>query len=158
MYEWCKLLQTLANAHVDGAMILGEPFKTNEPFDFGNQDITTRIHKLIPLLAEQRLTPPPEESYSLHRKLAGAFLLCSNMRAKIRCKEFFDDIYAKYQQEARWSQRCFNLTASSCRFACDNFMFYFAFMFIFVLYVSWNTPIFNQLIDIILMKIVQRCY
>ncbi|OQV22285.1 AarF domain-containing protein kinase 4, partial [Hypsibius exemplaris] len=93
--------KALENAHIDAAMILGEPFKTDAPFDFGNQDITKRIHTIIPVMAEHRLTPPPSESYSLHRKIAGAFLLCANMRAKISCKPIFDDIYARYQKQPK---------------------------------------------------------
>ena len=88
--------QTLEDAHVDAIMILGEPFRSEEAFDFGHQDITKRIHGIIPVFAEHRLTPPPEQSYSLHRKIAGAFLLCVNMRAKISCKPVFDDIYQRY--------------------------------------------------------------
>lgn len=93
------LFQSLEAAHVDAAMILGEPFRSHEPFDFSQQDITKRIHTIIPVMAEQRLTPPPDESYSLHRKVAGAFLLCTNLKAKISCKEVFDDIYARYQEQ-----------------------------------------------------------
>ncbi|XP_054759044.2 atypical kinase COQ8B, mitochondrial-like [Lytechinus pictus] len=89
--------KAMENAHVDAVMILGEPFRSSEPFDFSTQDTTKRIHDLVPVMLRGRLTPPPEESYSLHRKMAGSFLLCTKLRAKISCKDLFDDIYNRYQ-------------------------------------------------------------
>ena len=37
--------QIMEEAHVDAVMILGEAFRTNAPFDFGQQDTTRRIQK-----------------------------------------------------------------------------------------------------------------
>lgn len=62
----------MKNAHVDAVMILGEPF-TADVYDFNNQSLTSRIHELIPIMLKRRLTPPPEESYSLHRKVGTFF-------------------------------------------------------------------------------------
>ncbi|XP_063793769.1 atypical kinase COQ8B, mitochondrial [Pseudophryne corroboree] len=87
-------------AHVDAVMILGEAFKSEEPFNFGRQNTTQRIHNLIPVMLKHRLTPPPEESYSLHRKMAGSFLICAKLKAVIPCKELFDGVYQQY-----WAQR-----------------------------------------------------
>ena len=78
-------------------MILGEPFAKDKIFDFGSQDTTTRIQKLLPSLLEDRLTPPPEESYSLHRKMAGSFLLCARLKAKINCYSNFKRAWDNYQ-------------------------------------------------------------
>eukprot|EP00057_Strongylocentrotus_purpuratus_P015522 XP_011669996.1 PREDICTED: aarF domain-containing protein kinase 4 [Strongylocentrotus purpuratus] len=89
--------KAMENAHVDAVMILGEPFRSSKPFDFSTQDTTQRIHGLVPVMLHGRLTPPPEESYSLHRKMAGSFLLCTKLGAKISCKDLFDDIYNRYQ-------------------------------------------------------------
>ncbi|XP_011618196.1 atypical kinase COQ8A, mitochondrial isoform X3 [Takifugu rubripes] len=61
--------KAMENAHVDAVMILGEAFSSQEPFDFGSQSTTERIHNLIPVMLRERLTPPPEETYSLHRDL-----------------------------------------------------------------------------------------
>ncbi|XP_078097932.1 atypical kinase COQ8B, mitochondrial isoform X2 [Mustelus asterias] len=84
------------DAHIDAVMTLGEAFAQPQSFDFGTQGTTRRIQSLIPVMLKHRLTPPPEESYSLHRKMAGSFLICSRLRASIPCKEMFDQVYARY--------------------------------------------------------------
>ncbi|CAM9499011.1 unnamed protein product [Lampetra fluviatilis] len=88
--------KAMERAHVDAVMILGEPFRRDEPFDFGAQSTTARIQGLVPVLLRHRLTAPPPESYSLHRKMSGAFLLCARLGAVITCKDMFDDIYRRY--------------------------------------------------------------
>lgn len=79
-------------------MILGEAFASEEPFDFSNQSTTQRIQSLIPVMLRHRLTPPPEESYSLHRKMAGSFLICSKLKARMQCRDMFMDVYNAYNQ------------------------------------------------------------
>jgi len=86
------------DAHVEAVMILGEAFASTEPFDFGTQSTTQRIQDLIPVMLRHRLTPPPEETYSLHRKMAGSFLICSKLGAKIACRDMFRDVYNAYIQ------------------------------------------------------------
>lgn len=87
----------MERAHVDAVMILGQAFHSKGPFDFSTQDTTRRIHKLIPVMMEHRLTPPPEETYSLHRKMAGSFLLCTKLRARVDCRSLFEPLYANYK-------------------------------------------------------------
>lgn len=82
---------------MEAVMILGEAFQSSTPFDFAAQDTTRRIHNLIPVMMNHRLTPPPEETYSLHRKMAGSFLLCTKLAAKVDCRSLFEPIYENYE-------------------------------------------------------------
>lgn len=87
----------MEEAHVDTVMILGEIFNESVgEFDFGQQDTTARVTRLVPTILNHRLCPPPEEIYSLHRKLSGVFLLCSKLNVKMACRPMFFKIYNNY--------------------------------------------------------------
>jgi aarF domain-containing kinase len=89
--------KAMANAHVDSVMTLAEPFMDFSPdvYDFNDQTITDRVRALIPVMLRERLAPPPEETYSLHRKLSGAFLLCARLGSQVRCKDLFQNALSK---------------------------------------------------------------
>ncbi|XP_074662126.1 atypical kinase COQ8B, mitochondrial-like [Tubulanus polymorphus] len=89
--------KVMESAHVDAVMILGEAFSHNGMFDFGTQSTASRINKLIPIMLRHRLVAPPEETYSLHRKMSGSFLLCVKLSAKVNCKVMFDEVYNRYK-------------------------------------------------------------
>ncbi|XP_003376103.1 ubiquinone biosynthesis protein coq-8 [Trichinella spiralis] len=91
----------MENAHVDAVMILGKAFSLNAPFNFGCQTTTNEIHHLIPVMMKHRLRPPPEEIYSLHRKMAGAFLLCSKLKAQVNCASLFHAVLSRYEKRRR---------------------------------------------------------
>ncbi|XP_034490633.1 atypical kinase COQ8B, mitochondrial [Drosophila innubila] len=82
----------MEQAHVDAVMILGEIFRYDGPFDFGKQNTTERLATLVPTMVAHRLCPPPEEIYSIHRKLSGIFLLCARLNVRMNCVPFYNEI------------------------------------------------------------------
>lgn len=88
--------QLMVDAHVDAVLILGEMFNVDE-YDFGAQNLTQRIQNLVPTMINHRLCPPPEEVYSLHRKLSGVFLLCSKLKVPLRCRDLFVKLYNEHE-------------------------------------------------------------
>ncbi|TGJ86006.1 hypothetical protein E0Z10_g2766 [Xylaria hypoxylon] len=89
--------RAMLDAHVASILTLAEPFLQSAPevYDFSDQTITERVRDLIPVMVRERLSPPPEETYSLHRKLSGAFLLCARLGSRVRCRELFDSALEK---------------------------------------------------------------
>lgn len=85
--------KTMVNAHLDSLFALATPFRPSSPspFPFGTlgPPITAKIREQIPVMLRERLTPPPEETYSLNRKLSGAFLLCERLHSEVPVQEMY---------------------------------------------------------------------
>lgn len=88
------------NAQVKGTMIVGEPFRTEpgELYDFGAAGITAKVHTILPTLSKHRLTPPPQEVYSLHKKIIGSYLMCIKLRAQVPARAILEETYAKWHE------------------------------------------------------------
>ena len=88
----------MLDAHVDAAFIVGEPFSQQyaQGYDFARMDMGRRVSELARVMVKLRLTAPPKDSYTLHRKLSGAFLTCRKLEANIPCRQLFLDMYERY--------------------------------------------------------------
>lgn len=87
----------MREAHVTSGLVVGEPFMTPGVFDFRASGMTARLSGHLSVFSEHRLTPPPDEVYSLHRKLAGAFLICIRMGARIHCRDLLEEVWNGYR-------------------------------------------------------------
>ena len=82
--------QDLLDAHVESIFAVGEPFNHAGNYDFGSQNITPQVYKQLPTMMEHRKIPPPPETYTIHRKLSGAFLLCMKLKARVNTRKIFE--------------------------------------------------------------------
>jgi aarF domain-containing kinase len=92
----------MVHAHVRSMQLLGTPFRpgTRQPYAFGGEGwraIVAEIRALIPTMLARRLTPPPPETYSLNRKLSGAFLLAARLRARVDCRAAWERTTGGYE-------------------------------------------------------------
>lgn len=87
----------MLDAHVQAGFIVGLPFSKPGPYDFRSTNITQSISHLGATMLKHRLTPPPDEAYSLHRKLSGAFLACIKIGAVVPCRELLLDMYKHHK-------------------------------------------------------------
>jgi aarF domain-containing kinase len=89
----------MIHAHAETGLVVGEPFLKHEAYDFAASNLSGRISRYGGTFLKYRLTAPPTETYSLHRKLAGAFLLCIRLKAKIPCRDILEETYKSYKFE-----------------------------------------------------------
>ena len=89
----------LTETHVNAIFLIGEPFRLEGPFDFGNQNLTKRIYDKIPDLLTKRLKAPSQEVFALHRLLGGAFLMCMRLRSVVEVSKMFEEHYRRALKE-----------------------------------------------------------
>ncbi|CAH8273508.1 unnamed protein product [Arabidopsis lyrata] len=87
----------MLDAHVQAGFIVGLPFAEPGGYAFRTNNIASSISNLGATMLKHRLTPPPDEAYSLHRKLSGAFLACIKLGATVPCRDLLLQVYNKYQ-------------------------------------------------------------
>ncbi|XP_066308850.1 protein ABC transporter 1, mitochondrial-like isoform X2 [Miscanthus floridulus] len=88
--------EVMLDAHVQAAFMVGVPFSKSGGHDFRANNITHSVSNLGATMLKHRLTPPPDEVYSLHRKLSGAFLACIKIGAVVPCREILFQVYEQY--------------------------------------------------------------
>lgn len=89
--------EIMLEAHVQAAFVVGLPFAKPGGYDFRANNITQSLSNIGGTMLRHRLTPPPDEVYSLHRKLAGAFLACIKIGAVVPCRDILLKVYESYQ-------------------------------------------------------------
>jgi aarF domain-containing kinase len=94
-------MQEMKNAHVTAVLELGTPFSKPGLTDFGAQAVTGNVRSLIPTMVRLRLKPPPDETYSLHRKLSGVFLLATKLGARVPCRDLLDEVTREMEEMRR---------------------------------------------------------
>jgi len=66
--------------------LFAEPLREPGGYDFGSSDLARRAReRSVEALSEYGFPQPPAETLFLHRKLAGSFLLCAHIGARVDC-------------------------------------------------------------------------
>lgn len=87
-------------AHVGAALAVGAPFAAPGPYDFGAAaSLTAGVAAQGRVMLDGRLTPPPEQSYSLHRRLSGAFLACIKLGAVVPARALLEESIDMWEAE-----------------------------------------------------------
>ncbi|PIA37849.1 hypothetical protein AQUCO_02900001v1 [Aquilegia coerulea] len=89
--------EVMLEAHVQAGFVVGLPFAKPGGYDFRATNITQSVSNLGATMLKHRLTPPPDEAYSLHRKLSGAFLACMKIGAVVPCRELLLEVHKNYK-------------------------------------------------------------
>lgn len=90
----------MLHAHYLGVMAMAEPFQKlpNGIYDFANQQILKNVNEIVPAMSKHRLTPPPKEIYSLHRKIVGAYMMCIKLRSRVPARAIFEETYDNWSK------------------------------------------------------------
>lgn len=82
--------EALKEAHLNTAIMFGEIFRCNE-YNFGKENLSERLSNEVEKTVEHRRHPPPDEIYSINRKLTGIIALCSKFNVSINCRKIYSD-------------------------------------------------------------------
>eukprot|EP00760_Papus_ankaliazontas_P027185 PhM_4_TR319/c0_g1_i1/m.64396/K08869/ADCK, ABC1; aarF domain-containing kinase len=88
--------QAMLEAHCSSVMVIAKPFRTYGTFDFGRDSITAMLVPHVKVMIKNRICPPPMEVYSLHRRLSGAFLMCSRLGARVNVGHMWQNHFNTY--------------------------------------------------------------
>lgn len=84
--------------HLNAIKMVSEMFKPSwSPFNFSKSEIVENISNIIPNILLERETPPLSEIYSLHRRIAGFFIICNKLGAEIDSHKIFSQVLGKYE-------------------------------------------------------------
>ncbi|KAK2197056.1 bifunctional ABC1 atypical kinase-like domain/Protein kinase-like domain superfamily/ADCK3-like domain/Protein kinase domain [Babesia duncani] len=86
----------MKQCHLASVLITGEPFRTQGRFDFGSSDIIKQLRRNASVILQKRTQPPPPEVYSLHRKLAGCYVICQMINAKVAASDIYHEIASAF--------------------------------------------------------------
>ena len=88
----------MMHAHYLGVLAMAEPFKImpNGIYDFANQQILKNVEEIVPAMTKHRLTPPPKEIYSLHRKIVGSYMMCIKLRSRVPARAIFEETFENW--------------------------------------------------------------
>jgi len=72
-------------AMIELFLLVGEPARHAGAYDFGNADLTLRLRDSAYAMGfdQGHWRPPPADLIFLHRKLAGLYLLCARLKARV---------------------------------------------------------------------------
>jgi len=82
----------MLQAHKMSGFMMGDPFTSAGTYGFGGSGITGQMSEHGSAFLQHRLTPPPEEVYTLHRKLIRVYNLCIKLGGKIKCRDLLKEI------------------------------------------------------------------
>lgn len=95
----------MVQAHLSMALVMGEPFRSDTPYDFKASNYQARLSEHAGTFTRERLMPPPTEVYTLHRKLFGTINACVKIGASIPCRG---------ELEGAWSRRGGGMSKAEC--------------------------------------------
>lgn len=84
--------ELMLDGQLNTSMMFGQVFRGNVEFDFGAENLTERLSAEAKKVLENRTTPPPEQFYSINRKMSGILTLCSKLEIKVNCHQIYNEL------------------------------------------------------------------